>query len=187
MLHTDGSHEGHGLTFTIGRGNEVCVAAIKALAARVIGLELDAIRSDPGAFWRHVTEDSQLRWIGPDKGVMHMAVGAVVNAVWDLLAKIEDKPVWRLVAEMNPEEMAGIVDYRYLTNAITKAEAIELLKRVEDGKAARIETLMNEGYPCYTTSAGWLGYPDDKMRRLCREAREAGFTHIKMKVGGRPG
>jgi len=183
VLGTDGALEGHGLTFTIGRGNEICCAAIDALAHLVVGLDLDWVREDPGRFWRHVTGDSQLRWIGPDKGAMHLATGAVVNAVWDLLAKEAGKPVWRLVAEMSPEEILSIVDFRYLTDALTPGEALAILKKAEAGKAARIATLEKEGYACYTTSAGWLGYDDDKLRRLCREAVAQGFNHIKMKVG----
>ena len=175
--------EGHGLTFTIGRGNEICCAAIEAMKHLVVGLDLAEVRKNPGAFWRHVTSDSQLRWIGPDKGAMHLATGAVVNAVWDLLAKEAGKPVWRLVAEMSPEEILSIVDFRYLTDALTPEEALAILKKAEAGKAERIATLEKEGYPCYTTSAGWLGYDDEKLRRLCREAVEEGFTHIKMKVG----
>jgi L-fuconate dehydratase len=141
------------------------------------------VKEDPARFWRHVTGDSQLRWIGPDKGAMHLATGAVVNAVWDLWAKEAGKPVWRLVAEMSPEEIAGIVDFRYLTDALTPDEALDILRRAAPGKADRIGRLEREGYACYTTSAGWLGYPDDKLRRLCREAVEAGFNHVKMKVG----
>ena len=175
--------EGHGLTFTIGRGNEVCCAAIEALRHLVVGLELDWIAADMGRFWRHVTGDSQLRWIGPDKGAMHLATGAVVNAVWDLWAKSMGKPVWRLVADMTPEELVRCIDFRYLSDAITRDEALALLREREAGKAARIATLEREGYPCYTTSAGWLGYPDDKLRRLCQEAVDAGFEHVKLKVG----
>ncbi|HEX2083961.1 MAG TPA: enolase C-terminal domain-like protein, partial [Xanthomonadaceae bacterium] len=134
-------------------------------------------------FWRHVTSDSQLRWIGPDKGAMHLATGAVVNAVWDLWAKAMGKPVWRLVADMSPEQLLRCIDFRYLTDAITPDEALALLRAREAGKAARIATLLREGYPCYTTSAGWLGYSDDKLRRLCGEAIEAGFRHVKLKVG----
>jgi L-fuconate dehydratase len=183
ILETDGNHEGHGLTFTIGRGNEICIAAIKALNNLVVGLDLDWIREDMGRFWRHVTGDSQLRWIGPDKGAIHLATGAVVNAVWDLLAKEAGKPVWQLVGEMSPEEIVKLVDFRYLADALTPEEALALLKKAESGKADRIQKLKQEGYPCYTTSAGWLGYSDEKLRGLCREAREAGFTHTKFKVG----
>lgn len=175
--------EGHGLTFTIGRGNDICVAAIEAMHHLVTGLDLAWISENPGRFWRHVTSDSQLRWIGPDKGAMHLATGAVVNAVWDLLAKQASKPVWRLVADMSPEEIVSIIDFRYLTDAITPEEALAILKAAEPGKAERIAQLEAHGYPCYTTSAGWLGYPDDKLRRLCREAVEAGYTHVKLKVG----
>jgi L-fuconate dehydratase len=183
VLETDGEHEGHGLTFTIGRGNEICISAIKALSHLLIGLDLDWIRLDMGRFWRHVTGDSQLRWIGPDKGAIHLATGAVVNAVWDLLAKEAGKPVWLLVGEMSPEEIVKLVDFRYMTDVLTPAEALDILKKAETGKAERISKLKKEGYPCYTTSAGWLGYSDDKLRSLCREARESGFTHVKFKVG----
>lgn len=179
---TDGL-EGHGLTFTIGRGNDICCMAIEAMKHLVVGLDLAWVRENPGRFWRHVTSDSQLRWIGPDKGAMHLATGAVVNAVWDLIAKQAGKPVWRLVAEMSPEEILSIVDFRYLTDALTPEEALAILKKAEAGKAERIATLEAEGYPCYTTSAGWLGYDDEKLRRLCQEAVDQGFTHIKMKVG----
>ncbi|WP_417417760.1 L-fuconate dehydratase [Hoeflea sp.] len=184
VLHTDAAGlQGHGLTFTIGRGNEICCAAIEAMRHLVVGLDLAWISEDPGRFWRHVTSDSQLRWIGPDKGAIHLATGAVVNAVWDLLAKQAGKPVWRLVADMSPEEIVSIIDFRYITDAITRDEALEILKRAEPGKAGRIARLEEAGYPCYTTSAGWLGYPDDKLRRLCREAVDAGYNHVKLKVG----
>ena len=183
VLGTDGVHEGHGLTFTIGRGNDICVAAIEAMRHLVVGLDLDWVREDMGRFWRFITGDSQLRWIGPDKGAIHLATGAVVNAVWDLLAKEAGKPVWQLVGEMSPEELVKLVDFRYMTDVLTEDEALEILRKAEPGKKERIETLKAEGYPCYTTSAGWLGYSDEKLRRLCREAREAGFTHTKFKVG----
>ncbi|MDM9628573.1 L-fuconate dehydratase [Rhizobium sp. S152] len=175
--------EGHGLTFTIGRGNDICCMAIEATRHLVIGADLAEILAHPGKFWRHLTSDSQLRWIGPEKGAMHLATGAVVNAVWDLLAKQAGKPVWRMVSEMSPDEIADIVDYRYLTDVLNRDEAVEILRRAEAGKAERIAMLEREGYACYTTSAGWLGYDDDKLRRLCREAIDAGFNHVKMKVG----
>jgi L-fuconate dehydratase len=183
ILHTDGAHEGHGLTFTIGRGNEVVCAAIKALEARVLDLDLAWIAENPGRFWRHVTGDSQLRWIGPDKGAMHLATGAVVNAVWDLLAKDAGKPVWQFVADMTPEQLVSIIDFRYLTDAITPEEALAIFRKAEAGKADRIATLKVEGYQCYTTSAGWLGYSNEKLTRLAQEAVDAGFNHVKMKVG----
>ena len=183
VLETNGIHEGHGLTFTIGRGNEICVAAINALSALLKGLELAWITEDMGRFWRYITGDSQLRWIGPDKGATHLATAAIVNAVWDLWAKEAGKPVWQLVAEMSPEEIVKLIDFRYLTDAITPGEALAMLQSAQAGKAGRVAKLRAEGYPCYTTSAGWLGYPDDKLRRLCREAKEAGFSHVKFKVG----
>jgi L-fuconate dehydratase len=183
VLRTDGVHEGHGLTFTIGRGNEVVCAAIRALSARVVGLELDSIRDDPDRFWRYLTGDSQLRWIGPDKGAIHLATAALVNAVWDLLAKEAGKPVWRLIADMSPQELLRIVNFRYITDALTPDEALALLERAQDGKAERVARLEAEGYPAYTTSAGWLGYPLDKVERLAGEAMSQGFTRFKMKVG----
>lgn len=183
VLETDGTHEGHGLTFTIGRGNDICVTAIQAMEHLLVGVDLDYIREDMGRFWRHVTGDSQLRWIGPDKGAIHLATGAVVNAVWDLLAKESGKPVWQLVGDMSPEEIVSLVDFRYLSDVLTRDEALEILRKAEPGKADRMSKLRTEGYPCYTTSAGWLGYSDEKLRRLCRRARQTGFTHAKFKVG----
>ena len=183
ILETDGDHEGHGLTFTLGRGNELCVAAIESLAPRVVGYSLEEIVSDMGAFWRHVTGDSQLRWVGPDKGVIHLATGAVVNAVWDLWARHEEKPVWQLVNEMTSEQIIRCIDFRYLTNALTPQEAHDILEKTRDGRNERLQLLLARGYPAYTTSAGWLGYSDDKLRGLCREAVDAGWTHLKLKVG----
>src|SRR4051794_35527215 len=180
ILGTDSGPAGHGLTFTIGRGNEVVCAAIRALENRVVGLDVEWIRAEPGRFWRHVTGDSQLRWIGPDKGAMHLATGAVVNAVWDLLGKEANKPVWQLVADMTPEQLVSIIDFRYLTDAITPDEALAIFRKAEAGKADRIATLQAEGYQCYTTSAGWLGYSNEKLTRLATEAVAEGFNHIKM-------
>jgi L-fuconate dehydratase len=175
--------EGHGLTFTIGRGNDICVAAIEAMRHLVIGLDLAWIAEEPARMWRHLTGDSQLRWIGPDKGAMHLATGAVVNAIWDLWAKAEGKPVWKLVADMTPEQLVRAIDFRYLTDAITPEQALALLTERAAGKAERTAMLEANGYPCYTTSAGWLGYADEKLRRLAQEAVDAGFDHIKLKVG----
>jgi L-fuconate dehydratase len=183
ILETDGGVTGHGLTFTIGRGNELCCAAIEALAPLVEGLELDWIREDPARFWRRMTGDHQLRWVGPDKGVIHLATAAVVNAVWDLWAKAEGKPVWRLVADMSPEQIVRLIDFRYLTDCITPEEALDLLTTRADGKTSRIAKLEANGYPCYTTSAGWLGYSDAKLEELCRAAVDQGFSHLKLKVG----
>ncbi len=184
ILETDDpALKGHGLTFTIGRGNEICCAAIKALEHLIVGQDLAGITDDMGQFWRDFTSDSQLRWIGPDKGAIHLATGAVVNAVWDLWSKAAGKPLWKLVADMSPEELVRCIDFRYITDCITPLEALTLLQRRADNKAQRTEKLLAEGYPCYTTSAGWLGYPDDKLRRLCQEAVDAGFDYLKLKVG----
>ncbi|NKF24044.1 L-fuconate dehydratase [Solimonas marina] len=186
ILDTDDEKlKGHGLTFTIGRGNEICCAAIEAMRHLVVGLDLDWIAADMGRFWRHVTADSQLRWIGPDKGAIHLATGAVVNAVWDLWAKSVGKPLWQLVADMTPEEFIRCIDFRYLTDCITPDEALAMLKALEPTKTERVAALKRDGYPCYTTSAGWLGYSDDKLRRLCQEAIDEGYTHIKLKVGAK--
>lgn len=175
--------EGHGLTFTIGRGNELCAAAIDLLAARLVGMSLCDIAADMAAFWRFVTGDSQLRWLGPDKGVMHLATGAVVNAVWDLWARVEKKPVWALVADMPPAELLRCIDFRYLTNAITPEEGLDILERAAKQKDERRRRLLAAGYPAYTTSAGWLGYDDDTLRRAALDARARGWTHFKLKVG----
>jgi len=184
VLETDQAGlEGHGLTFTIGRGNEICCAAIEAMRHLVVGLDLGWIAAGMARFWRHVTSDSQLRWIGPDKGAMHLATGAVVNAVWDLWAKSEGKPVWQLVADMSPEDLVRCIDFRYITDCITPAEALTFLRKQAKGKPERLAELQAHGYPCYTTSAGWLGYDDVKLRRLTQAAVDAGFSHIKLKVG----
>ncbi|MCL4137877.1 UNVERIFIED_CONTAM: hypothetical protein GTU68_041564, partial [Idotea baltica] len=175
--------EGHGLTFTIGRGNELYVAAIHSLAHLVVGKSLQSIAADMGGFWKAITGDSQLRWLGPEKGVIHLATGALVNAVWDLYAKAEGKPLWQLLTDMTPEQLVECIDFTYITDAISKEEALALLKEKAATKQDRVEQLKAEGYPAYTTSAGWLGYSDEKMRRLCREAKVEGFTHLKMKVG----
>ncbi len=175
--------EGHGSAFTIGRGNEVVCAAIRAHEHLIIGRTLEEFAAHPGNFWRHLTADSQLRWIGPDKGAVHLGLAAIVNALWDLYAKVKGVPLWRLLAEFTPEELVRCVDFRYLTDALTPGEALDLLRRWESTKVERITRLENEGYPAYTTSAGWLGYADDKIRRLCREAVAEGWTHLKVKVG----
>lgn len=175
--------EGHGLTFTIGRGNEICTAAIEALSYLIKGKTLESFTSDMSGFWKMITGDSQLRWLGPEKGVIHLATGAVVNAVWDLYAKAENKPLWKLLADMTPQQLVSCIDFSYITDAITPEEAITMLSNHESSKKERIEYLLQHGYPGYTTSAGWLGYTDEKIRRLCREAKAEGWRHIKMKVG----
>jgi L-fuconate dehydratase len=175
--------EGHGLTFTIGRGNELCVAAIHALMPIVIGLTLEEIAADMAGFWRRLTSDSQLRWVGPEKGVLHLATAAVVNAVWDLYAKVEGKPLWKLLTDMTPEALVRCVDFRYLTDALTPSEALELLHRQLPTRAAREAEMRRIGYPAYTTSAGWLGYSDEMIRMLCREGIAQGWSHFKIKVG----
>ncbi len=176
--------EGHGFVFTIGRGNEVQVAAIDALRERFAGRDADELLADMGATWRELVHDSQLRWLGPEKGVMHMAVGAVVNALWDLKAKRAGLPLWDLLASMSPEELVDLVDFRYLSDALTREDALEILRAAEPGRSGRREALLAEGFPAYTTTPGWLGYDDAKLERLCREAVEEGFELIKLKVGG---
>jgi L-fuconate dehydratase len=185
IFYTDGGDglEGHGLTFTIGRGNEVCVAAIEALAPLVVGQTLEDITADMAGFWRGLTSDGQLRWLGPEKGVIHLATAAVVNAVWDLYAKAEGKPLWKLLADMSPEELVSCIDFRYIRDAITPEEAVELLSKQSEGRNEREEQLRQRGYPAYTTSAGWLGHDDEEIRRRCRAGLEAGWDHFKLKVG----
>jgi L-fuconate dehydratase len=187
VLQTDAPNglEGHGLTFTIGRGNEVCVAAAHSLAPQITGRTLDDIVADMGAFWRGITtSDSQLRWLGPDKGVMHLATAAIVNAVWDLWAKAEGKPLWKLLVDMSPEQLVRCLDFRFVTDALTPEEALAILRRNAPGKAAREQEMRQAGYPAYTTSAGWLGYSEEKIRRLAREGVAEGWTCFKQKVGG---
>ena len=186
ILGTDAGVEGHGLTFTIGRGNEVCVAAIEAFRHLVVGQTLAGITSDFAGFWRRLSSDSQLRWLGPEKGVIHLALAAIVNAVWDLYAKAERKPVWKLLADMTPEQLVSCIDFRYITDVLTVDEALELLERQAATKPAREAALLRSGYPAYTTSVGWMGYADDQIRARCQAAVEEGFTHFKVKVGGRP-
>jgi L-fuconate dehydratase len=174
---------GHGFVFTIGRGNDVQLAAIRSLAGQVVGLDLEATLADLGGFWKSLVHDSQLRWLGPEKGVMHMAVGAVVNALWDLKAKRAGLPLWQLLARLSPNEIVDLVDFRYLSDALTRDEALEILERAEPGRAEREQALLADGYPAYTTTPGWLGYDDAKLARLCKEAVDDGFAQIKLKVG----
>ena len=177
---------GHGLTFTIGRGTELCVAAVELLAGHVVGSTLEAIASDMAGFWRGLVADSQLRWLGPEKGVVHLATAALVNAVWDLYAKVEEKPLWKLLSDMTPEQLVGCVDFRYIDDALAPDEAIEILRLNVATRPAREMEMLRDGFPAYTTSAGWMGYSDDKIRTLADKAMAAGFTHLKLKVGGDP-
>jgi L-fuconate dehydratase len=185
VLRTDADDglEGHGLTFTIGRGTEICVAAARALEPIVVGASLEDIQADMRAFWRTLVADSRLRWLGPEKGVVHLAAAAVVNAVWDLWAKQESKPLWKLLVDMSPEELVACVDFSYITDVLGPEEATEMLRAQQAGRATREVELLREGYPAYTTSAGWLGYEDAKVEALVKSAVDKGFTHVKMKVG----
>jgi L-fuconate dehydratase len=184
VLLTDSELTGRGMTFTIGRGTEVVVAAIEALAHLVEGRRLADVVADPRGFWRELTGDSHLRWIGPEKGVIHLATAALVNAVWDLWAQAEGKPVWKLVVDMSPEELVGCVDFRYITDALTPEEAVELLHSRAASRSAREQEMRRDGFPAYTTSVGWLGFSDEEVCRRCRDAVDQGWTHLKMKVGG---
>lgn len=175
--------EGNGLTFTLGRGNELCVAAIESLAPRVIGKTLEEFTADMQNFWRHITGDSQLRWTGPEKGTIHLATAAIVNAVWDLYAKVEGKPLWQLLCDMTPEQLVACVDFRYLTDAVRPEEALAMLEENHASRFARVDEMRREGYPTYTTSAGWLGYSDEKLRSQCRDLMARGWSHFKIKVG----
>ncbi len=188
ILHTDRADglAGHGLTFTIGRGTEVVVAGIHALAPLLVGRTLESFTADMGQFWCHITSDSQLRWIGPEKGAIHLATAALVNAVWDLWAKVEGKPVWKLLVDMTPEQLVSCIDFRYITDALTPADALAILRRNEPTKREREREMRAQGFPAYTTSAGWSGYDDARMRALCRDAIAAGWTRFKLKVGGDP-
>jgi L-fuconate dehydratase len=186
ILETDADLEGHGFTFTIGRGNEICVEAIRAFRPLVVGRTLEDIIAEPAAFWRELASDSQLRWLGPEKGVIHISMAAIVNAIWDLHAKRDRKPVWKLLADMTPGQIAACIDFRYISDALTPDEAVDMLARQEKSKSEREARLLREAYPAYTTSAGWIGYSDDRIRQLCREALAEGWTHFKVKVGASP-
>jgi L-fuconate dehydratase len=183
-LATDGPHVGAGFTFTNGRGNEITCAAVRALAHHVVGRSLEDLFAVPVEFWRSLVHDPQLRWLGPEKGVIHMATGAVVNAVWDLRAKAAGEPLWRLLASMPSEDLVACVDFRHISDALTPAEAVEILDTGRKGYDERLAVLERDGFPSYTTSVGWLGYPDEKVRALSREAYAAGWRAVKMKVGG---
>src|SRR5436190_2171128 len=167
VLKTDAGLEGHGFTFTIGRGNDICAEAIRGFMPLVVGQDVDAVFADSAAFWRMLAGDSQLRWLGPEKGVIHISMAAVVNAMWDLHAKQAGKPVWKLLADMTPRQIVSAIDFHYITDALTPDEAVAILDRQHAGKAAREQVLRREGYPAYTTSAGWMGYSDAKVQRLC--------------------
>jgi L-fuconate dehydratase len=185
VLRTDARDglEGHGFAFTIGRGNDVQVAAIRALEPFIVDLPLDETLASLGAVYRRLAHDSQLRWLGPEKGVMHMAISAVANALWDLAAKRAGKPLWKLLSDLSPEQLVELVDFRYLSDALTPAEALDILRRAEPGRAEREKALLADGYPAYTTTPGWLGYSDDELARLCAEAVQAGYEQVKLKVG----
>jgi len=182
-LKTDQGLEGNGLTFTNGRGNELCVAAVHALKWHVIGRSLDGISTEMRRFYRELTQDPQLRWLGPEKGILHMSTGALINAVWDLWAKREGKPLWKLLVDLSPEQIVSSIDFSYITDVLTPEQALAILKSRLPEKAAREAQMRREGFPAYTTSTAWLGYPDEKVRRLCREAIAQGWTAFKMKVG----
>jgi L-fuconate dehydratase len=180
--HPDGL-QGHGLTFTNGRGTEVCVAAVRALSYTLDGKTLEELTSDLRGFWRSLVGDTQIRWLGPEKGVVHLATAALVNAVWDLWAKVEGKPLWRLIADMEPEHLVQSLDFRYVTDVLTPEEAVSMLSERQASRAERVREIEADGYPAYTTSVGWLGYGDEKIRQLCREGVAEGWRHFKMKVG----
>jgi len=184
ILETDAGVSGHGLTFTLGRGTQLVVGALEYLAANVRNRTLDSITADLGAFFLEVTGDTQFRWLGPEKGVIHLACAALINAVWDLYAKVEGKPLWKLLADMTPEQIVACIDFRYISDALTRDEALEILRRGKHGQAERLAQLETTGYPAYTTSAGWFGYSEEKIRRLCDEGLADGWTHFKLKVGG---
>src|SRR5690606_22714409 len=189
VLRTDGTDTlgdplaGHGLTFTIGRGNDIVAETARQQAAALVGRDVDELAADMGGVYRALTSDSQLRWLGPEKGVVHLSVAAVLNATWDLVARRAGKPLWRLLTDMTPDELVAVADLRYLSDALTADEAVAILEARAATKAERIAHLERTGYPVYTTSAGWLGYDDDTLRRLCQEAVDAGYGHIKLKVG----
>jgi L-fuconate dehydratase len=185
ILETDTGLAGHGLSFTLGRGTDLVVSAVQSLSRNIAGRTLESITSDLNAFYLELTGDTQFRWLGPEKGVIHLACAALLNAVWDLYAKAEGKPVWALLADMSPEQIVSAIDFRYISDALSREEALEMLQRGQQGRPERLARLEREGYPAYSTSVGWFGFDDAKIRRLCAEALEQGWTHFKLKVGGR--
>lgn len=187
ILETNTGLQGHGLTFTLGRGTDLVVEALRYLTRYVVGRSLPSLTEDMCAFSRQLTDDSQFRWLGPEKGVIHLATGALINAVWDLYARAEGKPLWQLLAELPPQQLIKAIDFRYIDDALNPDEALKLLERGRHNQAARLEHLQDEGYPAYTTSVGWFGYSEEKIRRLSKEALAQGWTHFKLKVGGDPG
>jgi L-fuconate dehydratase len=187
ILETDSVLEGHGLTFTLGRGTDLVAQALEYLTRYVVNRTLSSITDDLRAFSRQLTDDTQFRWLGPEKGVIHLATGALINAVWDLYAKAHGKPLWQLLAEMDPMQIISAVDFRYIDDALTPHEALEILDAARrQGKLERLAQLEQRGYPAYTTSVGWFGYSEEKIRRLCHDALAEGWTHFKLKVGGDP-
>ena len=184
ILETNAGVEGHGLTFTLGRGTELCVSALRYLGRFVVGRSLSGIVGDLRGFARQLTDDTQFRWLGPEKGVIHLATGALLNAVWDLYARVEKKPMWRLLAEMEAEQLVSAIDFRYIDDALQEGEALEILQEGRRGIGERLRLLQENGYPAYTTSIGWFGFSDEKIRRLSRKALDEGWTHFKLKVGG---
>lgn len=186
ILETNQGLKGFGLTFTLGRGNELCALALEYLARYVKGRTLSSLTENMASFLRELTDDSQFRWLGPEKGVIHLAAGALVNAVWDLYARSQQKPLWRLLADLTPEQILSAVEFRYIDDALPREEALDILIEAQKGRAERIALLERDGYPAYTTSVGWFGFSDEKIRRLAREALSEGWTHFKLKVGGDP-
>ncbi|HXS11682.1 MAG TPA: enolase C-terminal domain-like protein [Acidobacteriaceae bacterium] len=184
ILSTDSGLQGHGLTFTLGRGTELVTEALEYLSRNLPGRTLNSIIENLNGFYLELIGDTQFRWLGPEKGVIHLACGALINAVWDLYAKSEGKPVWRLLAEMAPEQIVSAIDFRYIEDVLTRDEALTILRRGKAGQSDRLEKIKSGGYPAYTTSAGWFGFCDEKIRRLCREGLANGWTHFKLKVGG---
>jgi L-fuconate dehydratase len=187
ILETDSDLCGHGLTFTLGRGTELCVMAIEYLSRFVVGRRLSEITENFAAFSRQLLEDSQFRWLGPEKGVIHLASAALINAVWDLYAKVEGKPLWLLLADMTPAQIVSAIDFRYIDDALSPDEALEILYAAKQAMPDRLKLLRAEGYQAYTTSVGWFGFSDEKIRRLAQEALADGWTYFKLKVGGEPG
>jgi len=182
-IHTDGDKKGYGIGFTLGKGTCLVVSAIELLKPLVVGKTLEDITKDFRGFWRQLTCEDQLRWVGPEKGVVHIATAAVVNAIWDLWARVEEKPLWKLLSDMEPEKLVSTIDFTYITDAITETEAIEMLKSKQEGKASRGQYLLHNGFPAYTTSVGWMGYSDEKIIGLCRQQLKEGWTRFKLKVG----
>ena len=174
---------GYGIAFTIGKGNDIVAECIKHFFPIFENMSLDELENDIGKLWFKCVDHSQLRWLGPEKGVVHMAVSAIFNCLWDLIAKKNKKPLWQFIVDSDPEKILSWLTFKYIEDVLTPEEALDILKESQNVKQERTNTVLKEGYPSYTTAAGWLGYSDEKTIDLCQQYMARGWRHFKIKVG----